>query len=399
MSNRYVERAKELQPDIVLARRTIHQYGGIGFQLQESAAFIKEKLSAWGIGHKEICPCGIIAVIGKGEPVFLLRGDYDALPMEEKTGLSFAATNGSSHSCGHDFHSSMLLYAAKMLKENEAQLPGTVKLMFQPAEEGAGGCKTMVEAGALENPRVQAGMAIHVAVGNDMTDSCTVHYSRGPAFASGAGVRIKVKGKGGHGAQPHTAIDPITASAAIITSLQHIISMEVASDERAVLTFGKISGGTAANVITDTVEFAGTCRTYTDTMAEFMQKRVTEVTQHVADAMRVQVDIDYRQGGKAVYNDPKLCDEIYPMIQDVCGQDKVLLVDRPTSYGGEDFSEITQRVPALVLKLGVGSPKEGYVHPIHHPSAMFDETALAYGAALYANIAHSWLKNNKEAVK
>lgn len=396
METNFLIRSKELQSQIVEARRTIHQYGGMGFDLEDSAQFIKQKLSEWKIEFKEICKCGIVATVGNSEPVFLIRGDFDALPIVEKSGLPFAATNGSSHSCGHDFHASMLLYAAKILKENEAALKGTVKVMFQPAEEGAGGCKTMVEAGVLENPKVNAGMAIHVAVGNDLCDSSTVHYSRGPAFASGAGVKIKVIGKGGHGAQPHTAIDPITASASIITSLQHIIAMEVASDERAVLTFGKIQGGSASNVITDTVEFSGTCRTYTDKMADFMHKRVVEVTENVAKAMRVEVEIEYRQGGKAVFNDPILCDELYPFIQDICGQDKVLLVDRPTSYGGEDFSEITQRVPALVLKLGVGSPKEGYVHPIHHPSAVFNEESLAYGAALYANCAFQWLKQHQK---
>jgi len=396
MDMNFLTRSKELQNEIVTARRTIHQFGGIGFDLEESAQFIKRKLIEWNIDFKEICKCGIVATVGNGEPVFLIRGDFDALPIVEKSGLPFAATNGSSHSCGHDFHASMLLYAAKMLKENEATLNGTVKVMFQPAEEGAGGCKTMVEAGILENPKVDSGMAIHVAVGNELCDACTIHYSRGPAFASGAGVKIKVKGKGGHGAQPHTAIDPITASASIITSLQHIIAMEVASDERAVLTFGKIQGGSASNVITDYVEFAGTCRTYTEKMADFMHKRVVEVTENVAKAMRVEVEIDYKQGGKAVFNDPALCDELYPFIQEVCGNDKVLLVDRPTSYGGEDFSEITQRVPALVLKLGVGSPKEGYVHPIHHPSAVFNEDALAYGAAIYANCAYLWLKQNQK---
>lgn len=391
MENRFLKRALELEPEIKTARRTIHSFGGLGFDLQESASFIKDNLEEWNIPYSEICPCGIVATLGHGNPVFLLRGDYDALPMEEKSGLPFAATNGTCHSCGHDFHSSMLLYAAKMLKEAEHELNGTVKLMFQPAEEGGGGCSTMVKGGVLENPKVDAGMAIHVAVGNDMTDSCTVHYSRGPAFASGALVKIKIKGKGGHGAQPHTAIDPITAAAAIITDLQHIISMEVPSDERAVLTFGKIMGGTAPNVITDEVEFSGTCRTYTEQMADFMHKRVLEVTENVAKAMRVEAEITYKQGGKAVMNDPSLCDKLYPFVEDITGKGKVLLVDRPTSYGGEDFSEITSRIPALVLKLGVGSPKEGYTFPIHHPAALFDEAALPYGAAVYANCAFNWL--------
>lgn len=396
MANTFFDRAKELEQGIVAARRTIHQYGGVGFELAESATFIESKLIEFGIPWMEICKSGIVATIGCGQPVFLLRADYDALPMVEKSGLDFAATNGTCHSCGHDFHAAMLLYAAKMLKEREHELKGTVKIMFQPAEEGGGGCQAMVDAGVLQNPDVDAAMAMHVAAGSAITDANTIHYSRGPAFASGASVKITVKGRGGHGAQPHTAIDPITAAASIITSLQHIISMEVASDDRAVLTFGSIHGGTASNVITDTVEFKGTCRTFSEEVAQFMKRRVIEVTENVARAMRVEADVEYRMGNKMVYNDPNLCNELFPYVEEIAGQGKVLLVDRPTSYGGEDFSVITARVPGLVLKLGVGSPKEGYPFPVHHPSASFNESALPYGASIYANCAFEWLKKNQQ---
>ncbi len=386
----FLDRARELYEQTVADRRAIHSFGGVGFELRKSADYIKIRLDKLAIPYREIVPCGIVATVGSGEQTFLLRADYDALPIEEKSGLPFACKDGSCHACGHDFHSSMLLCAAQMLKEREDSIGGTVKLVFQPAEEGGGGCVSMIEAGVLSEPKVNAGMAIHVAIGTDKTDACTAHYSRGPAFAAGASVRITVKGRGGHGAQPHTALDPITAAANIITALQHVISMEVASDERAVLTFGTIKGGAARNVITDTVEFSGTCRTYTEKMSEFMGKRIREVAENVARALRVEAVVEYETAGKAVYNDPSLCDRLFPYIEAVTGKGKTSLVDYPTSYGGEDFSEITSRIPALVVKLGTGSPKEGYTFSLHHPSVVFDERALPYGAAIYAGCAWNW---------
>ena len=395
--NGFLDRALELEQQIVNDRRTIHRFGGTGFNVKESADYIKARLNKLNIPFEEIIECGIVATVGKKQgPVFLLRADYDALPMQEKSGLDFACTNGSCHACGHDFHSSMLLCAAQMLKEREDELPGIVKLMFQPAEEGGGGCQKMVDAGVLESPKVDAAMAIHVAVGTDISASTTAHYSRGPAFAGGAGVKIKVIGRGGHGAQPHTARDPISAAAHILVALEHILSFEVAQGQRVALTFGKINGGTAPNVITDEVEISGTCRTYTDEMSEFMGRRIKEIAESVAESMRVKAEVDYHVGGKPVYNDPALCDDLYGFIEEVTGKGKTLLVDYPTSFGGEDFSVITGEIPALVLKLGVGSIDEGYSHPIHHPEVKFDEKSLPYGAAIYANCAMGWLKEHSK---
>lgn len=393
MENIFLTRANELYEDMVADRRAIHTFGGLGYDLEPTTELVKEKLTAWGIEHKEICKSGIMADIGSGSPVFLLRGDMDALPVEEQSGLDFAATNGTCHCCGHDLHTTMLLYAAKMLKEREHELKGTVRLMFQPAEEGGGGARAMVDAGVLENPTVDAGMAMHVAVATDISHARTIHYSKGPAFAESDGVTITIKGKGGHGAQPHTAVDPITIAASVIHNLQHIISMEVGSDQRAVLTFGSIHGGTAANVITSEVVMKGSIRTYDPKLAAFIQQRVREIAEGTAAALRAEAIVDIRVGLAPVYNDPALCDTLFPLIEEVTGEGATAMMDYPTSYGSEDFSEITSRIPAVMLKIGAGSKDEGYEHPIHHPAALFDESILPYGAAIHANCAHKWLKS------
>lgn len=392
----FLSKASKSSDEIKDLRRKIHSFGGIGFDLDQSAELIKSTLASYGIKAKEICKNGIIADIGSGSPVILLRADFDALPVEEQSGLPFAATNGSCHCCGHDFHSSMLLYAAKMLKEVEHELCGTVRIMFQPAEETGKGCKAMIDAGLLENPKVDSSVAIHVAVGNEISASKTVHYSRGPAFAASDTVNVKVIGKGGHGAQPHTSADPITAAAAMINAYQHIVSMEVASDQRAVLTIGSIHGGKASNVIPSSVEMHGTLRTYVPEVRELMKRRFREISENTAKAYGTEAEVVIDSGMGAVYNDPALCDSIFPYIEEVTGKDKTSVMDYPTSYGSEDYAFIASSVPSVILKLGAGSKSEGYENPLHHPAVMFNEDVLAVGAAVYANCAFRWLLDNSK---
>lgn len=392
----FLTRATELLPQIVESRRIIHRFAGVGYDLKDSADYIRGELMKSGITVSEICSCGLVATIGHGEPVFLLRADYDALPFQEATGLDFAAQNGSCHACGHDFHSSMLLWAAKILKERESQLCGTVKLMFQPAEEGGGGCEAMVKAGVLEHPRVDAAMAVHVAVGNEGSSVGKLYYSRGAAYAAGNAVTITVRGKGGHGAMPHHAVDPVSIAAQIITSLQRIIAMEIASDDRMVLTFGSIHGGSAPNVITDEVQIRGTLRTFDEEVREFAIRRIDEIAQGVAKSMRAEAEVIIPKGGQAVMNDPALCQQLFPIFEDVMGEGNVAMIDRPTSYGGEDFSVISHLVPSVAIKLGTGSPEEGYSLPIHNPAVTFDERALAHGSAVYAGAAFYWLKTHSK---
>ncbi|NCB05293.1 MAG: amidohydrolase, partial [Clostridia bacterium] len=279
----YLARAHELRERIVTDRRTIHQNGGVSFDVRKSADYIKGRLSEMGIESHEIIDCGIVATIGKGGKTMLLRADYDALPLTEQTGLDFACTNGSCHACGHDFHASMLLGAAQMLKEREAELCGTVKLMFQPSEETIEGARPMIEAGVLENPTVDAAMAIHIVGGTDVSQTGTVRYSRGATYSAVDKLAITVHGKGGHGALPHQTIDPINITSEILTAIRLTLALEVPAPEHVTVTFGQIWGGTANNIIPNEVELRGTVRTYSPAMRQFIKERLVQV----ADIARI----------------------------------------------------------------------------------------------------------------
>ena len=391
----YLARANELRDDIVTDRRTIHRIGGVGLDLRESAEYIKRRLAQMGIESHEIMECGIVATIGKGEKTFLLRADFDALPLVEQTGLDFACTNGSCHACGHDFHASMMLGAAHMLKERENELCGTVKLMFQPGEEILGGARPMVEAGVLENPRVDAAMAIHIVGGTDVSQVGTVRYSRGATYSAVDKIKITVCGKGGHGALPHQTIDPINITGEILAAIRYTLALEVPAPEHVTVTFGKIWGGTADNIIPNQVELIGTIRSYTPAMREFIKARLIEVVEGTARAFRATATVSYDgpNCGPVINNIP-MAEQMFGYIADVTGKDGVSLINEPACFGSEDFAFVSERVPAVMIALGVGSTDQGYDKSAHNPAALFDEAALPVGAALLANCADHWLKDH-----
>ena len=386
------DRFAEMQSD----RRTIHRFGGYSFDLRQSADYILSRLSEMGIEGREISNCGIVATIGQGDKCLLFRADFDALLLPEETGLEFANQTGTCHACGHDFHASMLLGAAKLLKERENSLPGVVKLMFQPSEETLEGAIQMVEAGVLENPTVNAALALHVNSGAAESKTGTVVYSRGATYAAGDKVRITVRGRGGHGAQPSKNIDPVTAGAHIIVALQQIISMEVPSTESATLTFGIIQGGTADNIMPDEIFFKGTLRTFSAELRPFIKERIEQVATQVGAALRCSVTVDFSGPSvDPVINDAKLAQALFPYIEEVTGQGATTIVDTPSSFGSEDFSHITSRVPGVMINLGAGDRASGYDKAMHNPAIVLDENCLPYGAAVLANCAVRWLEDNK----
>lgn len=395
--NAFLERATRLKDEMTAARRVIHQNGGVGFDLRENADFIMARLREMGIEPREICPCGIVATIGTGGKTVLLRADYDALPLAEESGLPFAATNGSCHACGHDFNAVSLLYAAKMLKEREGELKGTVKLMFQPAEELGKGAKAMIDAGLLENPAVDVAFGLHMGIGEDDCSLGDVAYTRGPRFAAADKINIIIKGRGGHGAFPSKSIDPITTAARVILGLQNIIPMEIDSAQRAILTFGAISGGKANNSIPDEVQLAGTLRTLDEDVRAFMRTRIREIATGIAQAMRCEAVVNLDEGSiPAATMDPALCDAMHASVEEIA-TGTVHVSHTVTAMGSEDFAEISSRVPAMSVQAGAGSPKEGYHISVHNPKVLFNEDCLIQGAALFANLAFNWLKDNATA--
>ena len=389
----YYERAVELKDEIVANRRYFHTNAEVGLDLPKARAYVTEKLTEYGIEAKA-CGHGITATIGQGGKCLLLRADMDALPMPEESGEPFACPSGNAaHACGHDFHAAMLLAAAKMLKENEASLPGRVKLMFQPAEETFEGGKDMIEAGILENPAVDAALAYHVSPGK-LPVGLVMYNGESTMMFSVDAFRIKVMGKGSHGAYPHVGIDPINIGVHIHLALQELIAREADPNAACVLTIGKFQAGTAGNIIPDTAVLEGTLRTNNAKEREKLTTRIRQVTEAVAAVY----------GGNAVVESmsgvpPLVCDKT--LTGEVIGYMRELQIPGFTEYPGvsasasEDFAMIAERVPSTFMYLSAGFLDERGTYPAHNPKVRFNEEVCPIGAACLAHCAQRWLEEHK----
>ena len=388
-------------------RRYLHKHPGIGFDLNETMAYVKQELKAMGYAPKECGKQGIVALAGGKKPgkVMLIRADMDALSIKEEADVEFAATNGKMHACGHDMHTAMLLEAARLLKAHEAEIEGTVKLMFQPAEEIFEGAHDMLENGLLENPNVDAALMIHVMAGMPFKTGTAIVNNGGVSAPAADYFSIKVQGKGCHGSMPNIGIDPINVAAHIVIALQEIHARELALVDDAVLTIGTIHGGHAANAIPDTATLGGTIRTYDEEVREFIKKRVVEIVKGVALTFRAEAEVTFGSGCPTLFNDGDLAACTVQYIQELNGHDKVFTAGQlaaiagdkkaPKTAGSEDFAYVSQRVPSIMIALAAGQPEQGYCYPQHHPKAKFDEDALPVGSAIYAYTAMRWLEEHK----
>lgn len=387
-----LERAGELSSELTAIRRKIHENPEIGFNLPNTTALVKATLTEYGIDARQAGQAGISAVLGseeKGSKTFLLRADMDALPFEEQSGLDFASRNGFMHACGHDIHTSALLGAARILKEREGDLKGRVKLMFQPCEEDVGGAADMVEAGILENPKVDGALALHVV----HHGSGTAGYSLGSACASSDVFTITVKGKGGHGAVPNACIDPINAGVHIHMALQALNSRETHPDDMLVLTICEFHSGGAANAFSDTAVMRGTIRARDQKVREYAKKRLEEITAAVAAAFGAGAQVEYLHSGvPPMVNDQKLLDQVKGYVDHMLGEGTCY--ELPKMTGSEDFSVVSQKTPSLLLWIGTGSEEEGYPYGVHDPRVTFNEDMIPVMAAIYAETAMRWLEDN-----
>lgn len=392
-----LEEAKLLQEEVTAHRRWLHEHAEVGFQLHETKAYVKNALQNMGIEPQECGKAGLTVVLGKNTSgkTILLRADMDALPIPEESGLDFASTNGNMHACGHDFHTAMLLGAARILKKHEAELPGRVKLMFQPAEEIFEGSKDMIEQGILENPRPDAALMIHVTAATPMPSGMVVVCPPGVTAPAADYFTITVQGKGCHGSAPQNGIDAITAAAHILLALQEIQSRELPSSEDAVLTVGTFQGGTAPNVIADSAKLAGTIRTYSEQTRAYLKDRMEAISTCVAQAYRASAQVTFGSGCPTLMNDRVLGACLSRCLKGVLNPNMVLNaadLGRPMRGGGsEDFAYISQEVPALMLALAAGQPENGYAYPQHHPMVRFDESVLHIGVAVFVAGAFGFL--------
>ena len=402
-----MEEASKLKEAIVSDRRYLHTHPGTGFDLNDTKTYVKSELQNMGYDPKECGKAGLVALAGGKKPgkVFLLRADMDALPIQEEADVTFASDNGCMHACGHDMHTAMLLGAARILKQHEDEIEGTIKLMFQPAEEIFEGSQDMINAGLLANPKVDAALMIHVMAGMPFQPGTVVVSAPGVSAPAADYFEIKVQGKGCHGSMPNTGMDPLNVAAHILIALQEIHARELAMNDQAVLTIGTMHAGTAANVIPDTVVMGGSIRTFDEETRSFIKKRMQEITKGIAISFRTTAKVTFGSGCPTLVNDKELslCAENY--VKELLGQGRAFSVaelnamsgDQKSnkSAGSEDFAYVSHQVPSIMLALAAGQPEKGYQYPQHHPMVKFDEEALTYGCAVYAYTALRWLEEHK----
>lgn len=384
----FLQKSKSLYDIMVDVRRKLHMYPEIDNKLYKTTQLIEEKLKEIGIEYRKYPNNAIVADIGKNNnKIIALRADMDALEVLDLKNVPYKSqVEGYMHACGHDAHTAIQVGAAYLLKGIEDKLYGTVRLIFQPAEETYGGAKEIIEYGELNN--VKAIAALHV---DETIDTGTIGIKRGVVSAASNPFKITVRGKGSHGAHPEDGIDSIYISAKIIDNLQGIVSREVAAVDNALITIGKINGGTALNAISSQVVMEGIIRTLGEDLRNYVIKRCKDVIEYTAKMYRAEADFDYINGYPSFENDDKLYD-IFKEVLEKRSIAKYFEVKYP-SMGVEDFSYYAQNIPAFYYKLGCRNKEKGIVFPAHGSYFDIDEECMIFGCAMQCAFAFECLKS------
>jgi amidohydrolase len=375
---------KSVVARVVELRRQIHRHPELGFEELETSALVERELDALGIERRKLARTGVVGIVrGKLRGrVAALRADMDALPITERTGLPYASEIPERmHACGHDAHTAMLLGAARILAATRDQLEGTVVLIFQPAEEGPGGAEMMIAEGVLDDPKVDAIAMLHV---DARMASGTIGVTPGAVNASADEVYITIHGTGGHGAYPHTAVDPIPAAAAMVLALQNIASRETDPLKSVVVTIGTIAGGYRNNVIADEVKLSGTLRAFDPEVRGELEGSVRRIIDGLANGYNVRADVRIVRGYPPVVNDARLAEAFTVYLR---SHTKLRVEAMPPTMGAEDFAYFAQHVPGLQVRLGVRSEEAGAVHPGHSAFFRIDESALPTGVETLVSFA------------
>jgi amidohydrolase len=387
--------ARGMAEQIVADRRDIHAHPELGYKENRTSELVADRLTKLGIDVRTgVGGTGVIGLMEGGKPgkTVLLRADMDGLPIQE-VGTDvrpYASQNaGVMHACGHDGHTAMLLAAAKLLTEHRSEIKGTVKFMFQPAEEGGFGAVKMLEDGLMDAPNVDAAFALHV---DSLLEAGLIQIQPGPMFAAADRYTILVRGKGGHAAAPNLTIDPVVVAAHIVIALQTLISREIAPHERAVITLAELHAGTAENIIPDTVEIKGTMRNYNPKLREYLQQRIRELSGGLASAMRASVEIDWRPGYPPLVNHASGAELVAEIAEREIGPGTAVV--REPTMGAEDFSYLLERVPGAMFRLGTRMEEWTTRKPHHTADFDMDESALPVGTAMLAATAINYLATN-----
>ena len=378
--------AKSIQPRLLQTRRFLHAHAETGFAVTTTQAYIRKRLTELGYTPRPMGKNGTVAEIGTGKTL-LLRADVDALPIQEKTGLPFACLSGNMHACGHDFHATMLLGAAELCKRHEKHLKGKIRFLFQPAEEVLLGANDCVENGVLDG--VDGAVMLHVLTALPMpVGTCII--AEGTSAPSADYFTVKVQGKACHGAAAQNGVDALTIGARILLALEELIAKETPACARAKLTVGKMYGGESGNALAGETTIEGTLRAYGETVRADIKRRIDELAKGIAKTFRGKAKCTLQGGCPALINDREMVKLAYATLRRAFAKNKVLLAGAlqggvtAKSGGSEDFSYIAQRVPSVMIGLCAGNDKDGYVYPLHHEKADFDERVLWKGALAYA---------------
>ena len=356
-------------------RREIHRHPELGFEEHNTQAIVERELDVLGIEHRRIAGTGVVGIVRGALPghVTGLRADMDALPITEDSGEDCAAEiPGKMHACGHDSHTAMLLGAARVLQGSRDTLHGTAVLLFQPAEEGPGGAQPMIDEGALDDPRVEAVTMLHI---DPRLETGSIGITPGPVNAAADEFHLTIRGKGGHGAYPHKAIDVIPCAAATILALQNVAARETDPLASIVVTIGTIEGGYRNNVIADRVKMTGTLRTHDSAIRATAEDKLRRIVDGVAAAYGAHAQLDMIFGYPPVVNDADLSEAFASY-----AREHGFIVERPApTMGGEDFAYFAQRVPGVMVRLGIYNETVGSIHSGHSPQFRLDEGAIPTG--------------------
>lgn len=383
---------------MVAWRRDLHQIPELGLELPRTTRYVSGVLSEIGIPHEVILGGNAIVGLIEGRApgrVIALRSDMDALAVTEETGLSFASANGCMHACGHDGHMAMLLGAALWLWKHKDQFKGSVKLLFQPGEESPGGAKPMIEAGCLENPKVEAVFGMHAGqISNELPEG-KIGFKAGPIMAAVDIVNIKVKGKGGHGGYPAAAIDPVPVAAELILALQTLISREKKPGDPAVLSITNVHAGRTMNVIPDEATLEGTVRNTSQETREWLAGRIREMSECVARAHGAEAEIDHNFIYPALINDAEMTRLVRGAAAKVAGEERLYEL-KEAVMAGEDFSYFAEAVPSCYVFISSMAPIGGKVYPHHASRFDLDEGSFTLGAKLHAQTALDFLASAED---
>ncbi|MCY6355008.1 M20 metallopeptidase family protein [Clostridium sp. ZS2-4] len=387
----FLKMAKDIQDELITIRRDFHMYPEVDFDLERTIEKIKEFLDREGIEYFQTSKSGICGIIrGKGEKTIGIRADMDALPMAEKRKCDYSSkVEGRMHACGHDVHTTILLGAAKVLNNIKEQLNGNVKLIFEPAEETTGGAAHMIKEGVLDTPKVDAVIGLHVEPNLEVGK---IGIKRDVVNAASNPFNIKIKGKGGHGAYPHSTVDPITISANVITAVQSIVSREIQPTNPAVITIGSIHGGTTQNIIPDEVEILGIIRTMTLEDREYVKKRLVEVTKGVAESMRGSCEVNIQESYPCLYNDDNMVDVLKNAAKNVIKDEEIVMLQKPT-MGVESFAYFSLERPSVFYYLGTGNKEKDTTYPLHSSFFDVDEECISVGVAINCETVINFLNN------